>query len=156
MRGFSNVASSVTCPTKRSDKLRLLVRENSLRPLNFFQKEDVKIMENDRRNHKISFRMNDEEYEIFMDKFLKSKSDSQGKFIRRMLLNGIILHFDESKAKTAFRLISNIANNINQIALRVNSTGNIYAEDISEIQRDINELWRQQRYFQSELQKLRQ
>ncbi len=113
-------------------------------------------MENDRRNHKISFRMNEEEYEIFMDKFLKSKADSQGKFIRRMLLNGIILHFDESKAKTAFRLISNIANNINQIALRVNSTGNIYAEDISEIQRDINELWRQQRYFQSELQKFQQ
>ena len=27
-------------------------------------------MENDRRNHKISFRMNEEEYEIFMDKFL--------------------------------------------------------------------------------------
>lgn len=88
-------------------------------------------MENDRRNHKVSFRMNEEEYKIFMDKFLKSKADSQSKFIRRMLLNGIILHFDESKAKTAFRLISNIANKINQIALRVNSTGNIYAEDIS-------------------------
>lgn len=113
-------------------------------------------MENDRRNHKISFRMNEEEYEIFMDKFLKSKADSQGKFIRRMLLNGIVLHFDENKAKTAFRLMSNVANNINQIAVRVNSTGNIYAEDISEIQRDINELWRQLRYFQSELQKLRQ
>lgn len=113
-------------------------------------------MENDRRNHKISFRMNEEEYEIFMDKFLKSKSDSQGKFIRRMLLNGIVLHFDENKAKSAFRLMSNVASNINQIAVRVNSTGNIYSEDISEIQRDINELWRQQRYFQSELQKLRQ
>lgn len=113
-------------------------------------------MENDHRNHKISFRMNEEEYEIFMDKFFKSKANSQGKFIRRMLLNGIVLHFDEHKAKTAFRLISNIANNINQIAVRVNSTGNIYAEDISEIQRDINELWRQLRYFQSELQKLRQ
>ena len=113
-------------------------------------------MENDRRNHKISFRMNNEEYEIFMDKFLKSKADSQGKFIRRMLPNGIVLHFDKNKAKTAFRLISNIASNINQIALRVNSTGNIYAEDISEIQRDINELWRQQRYFQSELQKFQQ
>lgn len=113
-------------------------------------------MENDHRNHKISFRMNEEEYEIFMDKFLKSKADSQGKFIRRMLLNGIILHFDKNKAKTAFRLISNIASNINQIAVRVNSTGNIYAEDISEIQKDINELWRQQRYFQFELQKLQQ
>ena len=88
--------------------------------------------------------MNEEEYEIFMDKFLKSKSDSQGKFIRRMLLNGIVLHFDENKAKSAFRLMSNVASNINQIAVRVNSTGNIYSEDISEIQRDINELWRQQ------------
>ncbi|MDE5584185.1 MAG: plasmid mobilization relaxosome protein MobC [Ruminococcus sp.] len=113
-------------------------------------------MENDSRNHKISFRMNDEEYEIFMDKFLKSKAESQGKFIRKMLLNGLVLHFDKNKAKTAFRLISNIASNINQIALRVNSTGNIYAEDISEIHRDINELWRQQRYFQSELQKFQQ
>lgn len=82
-------------------------------------------MENDRRNHKISFRMNDEEYEIFMDKFLKSKSDSQGKFIRRMLLNGIVLHFDEHKTKMAFRLISNIASNINQIAVRVNSSNNV-------------------------------
>ena len=113
-------------------------------------------MENDSRNHKISFRMNNEEYEIFMDKFLKSKADSQGKFIRKMLLNGLVLHFDKNKAKTAFRLISNIASNINQIALRVNSTGNIYAEDISEIQRNINELWRQLRYFQSELQKFQQ
>ena len=113
-------------------------------------------MDNDSRNHKISFRLNNEEYEIFMDKFLKSKADSQGKFIRKMLLNGLVLHFDKNKAKTAFRLISNIASNINQIALRVNSTGNIYAEDISEIQRNINELWRQLRYFQSELQKSQQ
>ena len=58
------------------------------------------------------------------------------------------------ETKTTFRLISNIANNINQIALRVNSTGNICAEDISELKKDIDELWRQQRYFQSELQKL--
>ncbi len=88
-------------------------------------------MENDRRNHKISFRMNEKEYEFFMDKFFKWKFDSQGKFIRRMLLNGIVLHFDENKTKTAFRLISNIANNINQIAVSVNSTDNIYLKDIS-------------------------
>lgn len=99
--------------------------------------------------------MNDEEYEIFMEKFLKSKSDSQGRFIRRMLLTGLILRFDEDKAKKALRLISNVANNINQITLRVNSTDNIYAEDISEIQRDINELWRQLIYSQAELHKLR-
>lgn len=112
-------------------------------------------MKNDSRNHKISFRMNDEEYEIFIEKFLKSKSDSQSKFIRRMLLTGIVIRFDKTKAKKALRLISTVANNINQIALRVNSTGNVYAEDIAEIQNDINELWRQLIYFQAELHKLK-
>ena len=99
--------------------------------------------------------MNDEEYEIFIEKFLKSKSDSQSKFIRRMLLTGIVIRFDKTKAKKALRLISTVANNINQIALRVNSTGNVYAEDIAEIQNDINELWRQLIYFQAELHKLK-
>ena len=94
--------------------------------------------------------MNEKEYEIFIDKFLKSKVDSQDKF------SWMESFFTSMETKTTFRLISNIANNINQIALRVNSTGNICAEDISELKKDIDELWRQQRYFQSELQKLHQ
>lgn len=47
--------------------------------------------------------MNDEEYEIFEHKFMLSKSNSKGEFIRKMIFNGIVLHFDEKKTKSAFK-----------------------------------------------------
>ena len=112
-------------------------------------------LSNDSRNITIKFRVNDEENKLIEEKFLISKCKSKSQFMRAMIFKGFIIKFDDKKLKNISRNISGIASNINQIALRVNSTGNIYAEDISEIQKDINELWRQQRYFQAELQKLR-
>lgn len=113
-------------------------------------------MSDDRRKITIKFRVNEGENRLLEEKFLASKMESKSQFMRAMIFKGFIIKIDDKKLKNISRDISGIAKNINQIALRVNSTGNIYAEDISEIQRDINELWRQQRYFQSELQKLRQ
>ena len=113
-------------------------------------------MSDDSRKITIKFRVNDEENKLLEEKFLMSKCRSKSQFMRAMIFKGFIIKFDDKKLKNISRNISGIASNINQIAVRVNSTGNIYAEDISQIKRDINELWRQQRYFQSELQKLRQ
>ena len=39
------------------------------------------------------------------------------------------------------RLMKRIGSNINQILIRLHSTGHIYAEDISEIKRGVNEIW---------------
>ena len=47
------------------------------------------------------------------------------------------------------QLIYNVANNINQIAVRVNSTGNVYADDISEIKEGQDKIWQQLKFFQS-------
>ena len=113
-------------------------------------------MSDDSRKITIKFRVNDEENKLLEEKFLLSKCSSKSQFIRAMIFKGFIIKFDDKKLKNISRNIAGIASNINQIAVRVNSTGNIYAEDISEIQRDINELWRQLRYFQSELQKFQQ
>ena len=35
-----------------------------------------------------------------------------------------------------------IGNNINQIARRVNSTGSVYKEDIEDIRKEMDEIWR--------------
>ena len=113
-------------------------------------------MSDDSRKITIKFRVNDEENKLLEEKFLMSKCRSKSQFMRAMIFKGFIIKFDDKKLKNISRNISGIASNINQIAVRVNSTGNIYAEDILEIQRDINELWRQQRYFQYELQKFQQ
>ena len=113
-------------------------------------------MKNDNRKHKISFRLNDEEYNIFQHKFELSGFKFQGEFIRKLMLYGLVIRLDKKKYEKVIRDISGIATNVNQIAVRVNSTGNIYANDVSELQKDVNVLWQQLRLFQSELQKLTQ
>ena len=72
------------------------------------------------------------------------------------MLYGLVIRLDKKKYEKVIRDISGIAANVNQIAVRVNSTGNIYANDVSELQKDVNVLWQQLRLFQSELQKLTQ
>ena len=72
------------------------------------------------------------------------------------MLYVIVIRLDKKKYEKVIRDISGIAANVNQIAVRVNSTGNIYANDVSELQKDVNVLWQQLRLFQSELQKLTQ
>lgn len=48
----------------------------------------------------------------------------------------------------------NVANNINQIAHRVNSTSHIYKQELYELQEGVDKLWQQLQFIQSELQKL--
>ncbi|MCL2016703.1 MAG: MobC family plasmid mobilization relaxosome protein [Defluviitaleaceae bacterium] len=53
------------------------------------------------------------------------------KFLRDMAMSGGIRKVDTSHAKENVRLIKNIANNINQIAKRVNSTSEFFQEDVA-------------------------
>ena len=39
-----------------------------------------------------------------------------------MIFEGYIVHFDEEKFDKIYKLIGSISNNVNQIAVRVNST----------------------------------
>lgn len=108
-----------------------------------------------KRNHIITFKVSDEELEKIEDKFRLAGGNSKSRFIRQMILEGMVIVFSDEKLNRLTFLIGNIANNINQIAMRVNSTGNIYAEDIAEINQEVREIWRQLNYIQSLLQKLK-
>lgn len=61
----------------------------------------------------------------------------------KQALEGRIIHIELDSVKDMVRLLSNATNNINQIARRVNGTGNIYAADIDEIKKDYDTLWGQ-------------
>ncbi|MCM1234046.1 MAG: MobC family plasmid mobilization relaxosome protein [Ruminococcus flavefaciens] len=113
-------------------------------------------MNNDNRNITLKFRVNESEAEFIENKFRVSKCKSKSRFIRLMIIEGVILHFDEEKIRSLMRSFSGISSNINQIAVRVNSTGNFYKEDFAELQKGVDEILQQQRYFQSVLLKLRQ
>ena len=107
-----------------------------------------------KRKHSIQVRLSDEEYEAFNRKFRNSGMKSRSDFFRKMIFQGYIVQFNENELKDLLKLARNISNNINQIAVRANSGGGVYADDIAEIRKGVDQLWQPLRYFQSQLMSL--
>ena len=63
-----------------------------------------------------------------------------GAYMRKMALNGYILHVDLSPVKELASLQRRCANNLNQVAVHANMYG-IYPEEIAGLQRDYEKLW---------------
>jgi hypothetical protein len=57
-------------------------------------------------------------------------------FMRKMALNGYVLHVDLSPVKELVSLQRRCSNNLNQISVKVNTYGGIYPEDVAELQKD--------------------
>ena len=74
-----------------------------------------------------------------------------GAYMRKMAIDGYIIYTDIKNIKQYIRELQTIGKNINQIARRVNSTTNIYKEDIEEIKKRLDEIWQLQRYILSNL-----
>ena len=103
----------------------------------------------------MQIRLTEAEYEAIERKFRNSGLKSRSEFIRAMIFEGYIVHFDEEKFDKIYKLIGSISNNVNQIAVRANSTGKVYDEDIAQIKEEINQIWQPLRYFQSQLLRLK-
>ena len=61
-------------------------------------------------------------------------------FLRKMALDGYILSIDLSDLQKMIGLLGNAANNLNQIAKRVNISQSIYKDDIKDLQENYNKL----------------
>lgn len=77
---------------------------------------------------------------------IREKMDEAGvtnmsAFIRKMAIDGYVIKLDLTDIKEVSRLLRINSNNINQYAKRANETGNIYLEDIKEIQEQHEKLW---------------
>ena len=111
--------------------------------------------EKNTRNRYMQIRLTEEEYEAIERKFKNSGMRSRSDFIRAMIFEGYLVKFNENELKAIRRLVSIISANVNQIAIRVNTTGNLYAVDIAEIKEGINQIWQLLNYFQNKLLKLK-
>ena len=66
---------------------------------------------------------------------------NMGAYIRKMALNGYVLHVDLSPVKELVSLQRRCSNNLNQVAIQANTYGGIYPEDIKSLQKDYVDLW---------------
>lgn len=106
-------------------------------------------------NRYMQIRLTEAEYEAIERKFRNSGLRSRSEFIRTMIFEGYIVNFDEEKFDKIYRLVGSIANNINQRAVRVNSTNKVYAEDIVNIKEGQDKIWQLLNSLQSKLLRLK-
>ena len=101
-------------------------------------------MENRKRNVQIIIRVTEEERALIEEKMQQIPTLNLSAYARKMLIDGYItLDLQEVKGHTA--QLQKIGVNINQIANRINETGRIYADDMDEIKRVMEEVWRLER-----------
>ena len=75
----------------------------------------------------------DEEANMIRQKMLQVGTTNFSMYARKMLIDGYVIKRDFSELKALTKELSNLARSINQIALRVNETRNIYRDDINDL-----------------------
>jgi uncharacterized glyoxalase superfamily protein PhnB len=72
-------------------------------------------------------------------------------FILKQAIDGRVIHVELTSVNEMVRLLSNATNNINQVARRVNETGNLYAADVDDLREKYDGLWAQAREILTKL-----
>ncbi len=102
-------------------------------------------MENRKRNGQIIIRVTEEERALIEEKMQQIPTLNLSAAARKMLIDGYIITLDLQEVKGHTAQLQKIGMNINQIAKRINETGRIYADDMDEIKRAMEEVWRLER-----------
>ena len=97
------------------------------------------------RTVQIKFRVTEKERSLIEQKMKLIPTDNMAAYLRKIAIDGYIIKVDHTDIKAMTAEIQKIGVNVNQIAHRVNATGNVYAEDIAEIKGALEEIWRLQR-----------
>jgi hypothetical protein len=84
------------------------------------------------RNISLSFYVNAEEHEMIKRRMAQAGVKNLRAFILKQAIDGRVIHVELQSVNEMCRLLSNATNNINQVARRVNETGNVYSEDIND------------------------
>lgn len=108
-----------------------------------------------KRNFYLKVRVNQEEMDAIKRKFQNSGMETLSGFVRAMIFEGYIVQMDGNELREIHKLASNIASNINQIAVRVNSTGKIYDNDIEQIKNGVDKLWQSLNFLKTKILQLK-
>ena len=89
------------------------------------------------------FRVDEGELNLIKQKMECAGIINKEAYFRKMVLDGYVVRLDFSDVREMIKLLSSATNSLNQITKRVNTDGNIYADDIKDIQDNYERLWAQ-------------
>lgn len=76
-------------------------------------------------------------------------------YVRKMALDGICVRLELEDVRQLIVLLQRCGSNLNQYAKRANETGSIYAADIEDLQRRLDEIWELSRQSLARLASIR-
>lgn len=82
-----------------------------------------------------------EEQALIRERMAEAGISNMGAYMRKIALNGYVLHVDLSEIRELVSLQRRCANNLNQVAIHVNTYGGIYPDEIKALQRDYADIW---------------
>ena len=85
--------------------------------------------------------VSEEEQALIRERMAEAGIRNMGAYMRKMALNGYVLHVDLSPVRELVSLQRRCSNNLNQVAIQANTYGGIYPEEIKALQRDYEKLW---------------
>ena len=95
-----------------------------------------------KRNKEIHFYVTEEERKLIRRKMIESKTKNMGAYLRKMAIDGYIVNTDTTPLKKQYEEMHKIGVNINQIAKKVNTTGDLYPEEMQELKEMVKEIYK--------------
>ena len=97
--------------------------------------------DNRKRSIHLHVMVTPEEFELIKERMTEGGITNTGAYVRKMALNGYVLHVDLSPVRELVSLQRYCSNNLNQVAFRANANGFVYQSDIKTLQKDYAALW---------------
>lgn len=108
-------------------------------------------MKNRTRNNQVLFYIDNNEKQLIEDKMRTTGIRNRSAYLRKIAIDGYVIHLDYSYLKEHTRQIRLIGVIINQIAHHLNATGEIHKTDLEAIKKMLHEIWVLQRSILSSL-----
>ena len=98
-------------------------------------------MANRERKNELKIYLSDKEQYILEQKVKISGMKSKSTFLRRLILYGYVYDIDYSGLRDYNTTPEKTSSNLNQIAKRMNATGNVYKADVEEVKKLMKQVW---------------
>ena len=102
----------------------------------------------------MGFRVTEQEQKWIKRKMEQANVSSVRAYLLKMAVDGMVVNLDLTTVNECSRLLSNISNNINQIAKVANTTGTVHQSDLATIQSLLKQVWEQQDTILTKLAKI--
>ena len=106
------------------------------------------------RNINMGFRVTEGEQAMIYKRMAQTHITSLRAYLLKMAIDGRVIQIDLTSTNENTRLLRNATNSLNQIAKRMNTTGNLYPADMQEIMARQDEIWQQNENILRALAKL--